>query len=388
MDSLAAELAKLDVDLSDAALSGSKSAKPVAKATTTKAAVSSSSKTAASSTSSSSKTAGPSNSVSSSSVSATKKANDEEIERLKRELEAAKAKGASLTAASKSATKSDSIRAMEGELREIDSKKSTMDSKIGELSVKAGQSHANLQKALKLCDVCFLMDCTGSMGSWISQCKANVATIMEHVATMSKGQALLRCAFVAYRDIGDGALRFQVFDFVEKDRKAEFTEFMGAVVATGGADGPEDIAGGFQKVLGLNWRAATRLVIHFADAPCHGSQYHNMGDDYPGGDPEGKVPEDLLLEIVAQKGCEYYFAKINESTTRMLEIFNAKLSDKAGKKVVILPVGTHPEKFMPLTVKTIVDSMKKSVSRRTALASSKGLPAADIGLTDFDVLEI
>jgi hypothetical protein len=61
--------------------------------------------------------------------------------------------------------------------------------------------------------------------------------------------------------------------------------------AKGGGDGPEDVAGGLNAVLDLSWIASTRLVIHIADAPCHGTAYHGgkFRDDYPDGDPLGLV---------------------------------------------------------------------------------------------------
>lgn len=45
------------------------------------------------------------------------------------------------------------------------------------------------------------------------------------------------------------------------------------------------------------FRAQTRMIIHFADAPCHGSQYHSMRDDYPGGDPHGEQLHAPLLPL-------------------------------------------------------------------------------------------
>jgi hypothetical protein len=41
--------------------------------------------------------------------------------------------------------------------------------------------------------------------------------------------------------------------------------------ATGGADLPEDVQGGFNKALNLPWTAgSTRQAFHICDAPGHG----------------------------------------------------------------------------------------------------------------------
>ena len=44
-----------------------------------------------------------------------------------------------------------------------------------------------------------------------------------------------------------------------------------------------------QAALKLSWRSSTKLLIHFSDAPAHGTMYHNgqSGDSHPGGDPTG-----------------------------------------------------------------------------------------------------
>ena len=42
-----------------------------------------------------------------------------------------------------------------------------------------------------------------------------------------------------------------------------------------------------QVVLQLRWEAGTRVVVHLADYPAHGTLYNNNFDDYPRGDPYG-----------------------------------------------------------------------------------------------------
>ena len=60
-------------------------------------------------------------------------------------------------------------------------------------------------------------------------------------------------------------------------------------------DGPEDVAGALKKALSLTWKGDTRIIIHIADAPAHGSEY-NGGlppeyDHYPGPqDPDRMLP--------------------------------------------------------------------------------------------------
>ena len=58
--------------------------------------------------------------------------------------------------------------------------------------------------------------------------------------------------------------------------------------ATGGGDFPEDVQGGFNKALSLKWRAdSVKMAFHIADAPGHGKDICDWGDNHPKGSPDG-----------------------------------------------------------------------------------------------------
>jgi len=49
--------------------------------------------------------------------------------------------------------------------------------------------------------------------------------------------------------------------------------------ASGGGDGPEDWVGVYDMALNnIAWRNGTRLIIHIADAPAHGSEWCNSSN--------------------------------------------------------------------------------------------------------------
>ncbi len=54
-------------------------------------------------------------------------------------------------------------------------------------------------KILIQVDVCFMMDCTGSMGSWIESVKQNITKVRDRLETQYKG-CNLRVSFVRYTD--------------------------------------------------------------------------------------------------------------------------------------------------------------------------------------------
>lgn len=71
------------------------------------------------------------------------------------------------------------------------------------------------------------------------------------------------------------------------------------------------------------------MLIHIADAPCHGTNFHDLsqphGDSYPQGDPAGLQLDDLMKQL-AEKDIMYYFGYIKKDTTsKMVKVFNTSL---------------------------------------------------------------
>ena len=101
--------------------------------------------------------------------------------------------------------------------------------------------------------------------------------------------------------------------------------FVAGVQARDGGDTPEDVHGALHKAMQMDWGiggSKTRVLVHIADAPCHGTKYHACGgDSYPGGDPHGLQSEELLRGL-RQLGVCYSFGRINSSTDRMVELFD------------------------------------------------------------------
>ena len=122
------------------------------------------------------------------------------------------------------------------------------------------------------------------MHSWIQRSKDTLKNIIDHVKATNKGLTV-EVAFVAYRDIGDYG-RHVVADFTSDiDSVKRLIEKQSA---SGGGDFPEDVQGGYNKALGLSWgTGSVKQVFHIADAPGHGKDICDWGDDYPKGSPDG-----------------------------------------------------------------------------------------------------
>jgi hypothetical protein len=170
-------------------------------------------------------------------------------------------------------------------------------------------------------DMVFMLDCTGSMGGYISSAKNDIKSFVENLLSVVP-DIPLRLAFIGYRDHCDGPKRLAVFEF-STDVDA-FKAFVGAQDASGGGDAPEDVFGALNVACNLSWNSALRMLYHIADAPCHGEDYHDksMGDSHSAGDPLGLRAEDLISNLKG-KNIEYFFGRINNSTDLMINKFNS-----------------------------------------------------------------
>ncbi len=109
----------------------------------------------------------------------------------------------------------------------------------------------------KILDLCLLLDCTASMGSWIQRSKDTLCTIIDSVKTTYTDLAV-RVSFVGYRDIGI-VERFVIKDFSEDLEEVKL--FIGKVDANSSkepgskvrVDGPEDVQGGLNQALKQSW---------------------------------------------------------------------------------------------------------------------------------------
>jgi len=145
-----------------------------------------------------------------------------------------------------------------------------------------------------------MCDCTSSMASQIRTIRLQITTVAQQYAKMYD-QACLMVVFLGYRDFDvKPQQRFELFEF--DGNISNFVDFMSNVVAEGGDDAAEDNAGALQEAALMNWGVAgeksTKIVIHIADAPAHGSAYSGRaGDKFP-----NKVPDVPVASIRGKNG--------------------------------------------------------------------------------------
>jgi vacuole morphology and inheritance protein 14 len=178
-------------------------------------------------------------------------------------------------------------------------------------------------------DMALVMDCTGSMASWMSAAQRSLIEIVKIVQD-SSGGASVRVAFVGYRDHCDrgnppDSSNLFVHDFTED--ASLVTESIKSQSPTGGGDGPEDIPGGFEATLGLRWQSEAKLVFVVADAHCHenhGTKFGDMDDDATSKRYMGRDPNILKqMEQFASRGMDFHFIECNDSTSHMIRLLRA-----------------------------------------------------------------
>mgnify|MGYP003385901497 CR=1 FL=1 len=243
-------------------------------------------------------------------------------------------------------------------------------------------------------DVVFCVDCTKTMAPYIRQTSAFITQFAQLLRGMNANMQL-RVGFAGYRDHCDVNHRFEVFPF-SSDLDA-FAQFVASVKDAGGGDLPEDVLGGLVLVQQkFNFTARCRLLLHIADAPCHGTQYHSemfvaepatppgrcptgsgrvrIKDDYPQGCPLGLTPRDILPGL-RDSGIRYYFVKINDSTDQMVRVFNEEaFPGQSGYITTISLVAPHNpggSGTYSTVFSQVVDSSQRALPTQPAVLSPK-----------------
>ena len=73
----------------------------------------------------------------------------------------------------------------------------------------------------------------------------------------------VRVGFVGYRDYTEGPRRFETLDMTNETD--DFIDFVGEMKAFAGGDVPEDVLGGLNQALELDWKAKNRIIFHIGN---------------------------------------------------------------------------------------------------------------------------
>jgi len=167
---------------------------------------------------------------------------------------------------------------------------------------------------LRQVDLCFVMDATGSMGSYIAEARKELKSFAHQLST-HKLNPRMAFALVLYRD-------HLPYDPTFVTRSHQLSENLVNVqraldeagIGGGGGDGPEAVADGLYDALyTMEWRQGSHKVILLAgDAPPHGAGMD--GDGFPRGCPCGHDPLTVAREA-QEKGITIFALGIGTDST-------------------------------------------------------------------------
>ncbi|RLN26434.1 hypothetical protein BBJ28_00009854 [Nothophytophthora sp. Chile5] len=225
-------------------------------------------------------------------------------------------------------------------------------------------------------DLVIVMDCTYSMEPWIEAAKTSIIAIIQNV-NVDHPNAKVRVGFVAYRDFCDGDKRLQVQPLTEEVDTVR--DFISSLRAFGGGDGPEDIPGGLQKAIELDFQAEGKLIVLVADAPCHGSKFHDTRDD-PIYKREILASPDICaqMRLIARKGIDFTFIEVKpKDTAKMVAILESeyqsvKSADESERDFVKVSLDKSGDvvRFASVVCSSASSSLTASKSR-SVLAKSR-----------------
>lgn len=126
------------------------------------------------------------------------------------------------------------------------------------------------REVLRQVDICFVVDTTGSMGSFINEAKER---LVETIRRLSHDNSIdLRVALVEYRDHPPQERSFVTRTYALTSDLAKIQKSIAKLVASGGGDAPEAVYDGVAAACRkLDWREhSLRFALLVGDAPPHG----------------------------------------------------------------------------------------------------------------------
>ena len=259
-----------------------------------------------------------------------------------------------LNAATSSKTREKLIQLEEAIKREKDKK---ILAKSYEVFRKKQELLSKMLRESSSVDIAFLVDCTGSMLPYIVETKKDIDGIVSSIKENFENK--VQVAFVGYRDHDDGQKRIECLQFTEDI--AYFQRFVSCINANGGGDAPEDVLGGIEAAVNLNWSSKNRVLFHVGDAPHHGERFHNLpleADNYYYREPRVIHTEDLLNKIKQMK-IKYFFGKINESTNKMINEFKAV----GGQEIMQYTDLKSPDLMSLLVVDSVTKTLDATIGK-------------------------
>lgn len=236
---------------------------------------------------------------------------------------------------------------------------------------------------LRRVDLCFVMDATGSMASYIQAARQELQAFA-HTLANHRLHPQMTYALILYRDHPPEDATFVTRNWPLTERLAEIQEALNSARADGGGDGPEAVIDGlYDAIFKLEWRqSAHKVVVLAGDAPPHG--VNAPGDHFPEGCPCGHTLEMITVQA-AERGITIFSLGIGEDNA-MRTSFQRVANDTKGRYVALRDAGKLIDEIMSVVIpefgKVEIDILVRSVYRpgisEGEIASRTGLDKEEV----------
>ena len=216
-------------------------------------------------------------------------------------------------------------------------------------------------------NVCFIIDNTGSMGSWIIVIKDICSNLFgEIVAKFNKYNFSFGCVLYADKISIDTDQNYKISFTKDED---EFRAKLEEVELQNGDDVAEDWVSGFQIALDeLEWGNGTKLIFHIADAPHHGKIFNIDKKDDKFLDEEDDINGKNLIKLIER--CSKRNIKItgiNIDNVASFKVFKKEYEKVNGPNYEIIDVnGMELVKGNDFINKKILDIIEKCLDENKA----------------------
>lgn len=154
-----------------------------------------------------------------------------------------------------------------------------------------------MTKALNHVDLCFVIDTTGSMGSFIQAAKQQLLDTIQLLSADSDID--LQVGLVEYRDHPPQDTSFVTRIYPLTANLKQMQKDINKLTADGGGDLPEAVYDGIKDAaIEMKWRPhSCRFILLVGDAPPHGFQVDPSAEGYTHTDPS-RYPNGLTVQSV------------------------------------------------------------------------------------------
>ena len=228
---------------------------------------------------------------------------------------------------------------------------------------------------LRQVDVCFVLDATGSMASYIAAARNELKSLAQRLSAHPM-KPKIAFALVLYRDHPPEESTFVTQMTQLNEDESAVQRALDAATAHGGGDGPEAVADGLNDaVTKTSWRkGAHRVIMLTGDAPPHG--YGDSGDHWPAGCPCKHDPVEIVT-AGRDKGVTTFCLGIGDDDV-MINAFKRIATAGKGVYVSLANATSLIDQILKLTMG---EFSKVEIDRVVYAAYSPGAPLASIATT-------